>query len=165
MELTQTELKRLLHYDPDTGDFTWRVKIGKKVVVGRVAGHISTWGKGVCTIRLRKKLYFSHRLAWLYTYGHMPPAGVDHINGNPLDNRLANLRLATQRENLQNVRKPFAHGSSGFLGVTFCPSQKFWVANITKDQKTRYLGSFATAEEAHQAYLTAKRDMHPFGMI
>ena len=163
VDLTQAELKRLLHYDPETGVFTWRVRASDKVRIGQIAG--CTHGKGYRLIRVLGRLYLAHRLVWLYMRGETPPKGVDHINGVRDDNRMANLRRATHAENNQNQRKPQPRNRSGFLGV--CPHSRCnrWVAQISLGNKTRYIGLFPTPKEAHQAYLEAKRDLHPFGTI
>ncbi len=162
-EITQTELKKLLHYDPNTGVFRWMSKAAKNVVIGTVAG--SFHSRGYQCIRLRKKDYLGHRLAWLYTHGFFPPQGVDHINGVQGDNRITNLRVAGQGENLQNQRVPPAHNTSGFLGVSFHKQHRRWRAHIKMNRKYIHLGYFSTPQEAHQAYLKAKRRIHPFGMI
>jgi hypothetical protein len=99
-----------------------------------------------------------HRLAWMYVYGKWPRNDIDHINGNPLDNRIENLRDVTELGNNQNLRRPKKGNISGFLGVA--PNHSRWLAKITVSGKQIYLGTYNTPEEAHQAYLAAKRVLH-----
>lgn len=164
MELTQAELKRLLHYNPETGVFTWRVNTGTKKLVGQVAGCLSSQDRNQL-VRVHGKLYQAHRLAWLYVHGTFPPKGLDHINGVRDDNRISNLRLADQSENLQNRRKPPLNNTSGFLGVAFHKQSNRWRAYIKINYKTIHLGLFSCPKKAHRAYVEAKRELHPFGMI
>lgn len=112
--LTQDRLRELLHYDPDTGVFT-NIKPRHRVKVGDIAG--SNSGKGYLQIQIDQKRYSAHRLAWLYTYGRFPEEFIDHINGNPSDNRIVNLREVTQRENLQNRKKQVRQDISIPTGV------------------------------------------------
>jgi hypothetical protein len=88
----------------------------------------------------------------------MPPAEIDHINGLPADNRLANLRLATHAENGRNSRR--RKSSSGLKGTHWRPERNVWVGQIKKDGKRFFLGHFATAEEAHAAYVKAAAELH-----
>jgi hypothetical protein len=116
MELTQKELKKWLHYDPETGDFTWRVNTGKRAMVGQVAGTLRPEGYRVVSIH--GKLHRAHRLAWLYVHGHMPPNELYIINGVRGDNRLNNLRLATRNEEGKNTYALFPSNSSGYQAKT-----------------------------------------------
>lgn len=163
MELTQEELKILFHYDLDTGTFTRLLRTSNKAQVGQIAGCHSS--RGYRVIRVYGKLYPSHRLAWLYVHGEFPAEGLDHINGDKCDNRINNLRLASPSENLQNIRGPFAGNISGLLGASFHKQCNRWSAAIRTKGKRTYLGLFSTPEAAHQAYLNAKRELHPFGML
>lgn len=108
-------------------------------------------------------MLYVHRLAWLYVHGEWPTEQIDHINQNPVDNRIANLRPADKSQNVQNIDA--AYGSSGYRGVSFdsrCGDGNSWRARIMVDGKSHSLGYYATAEEAHDAYLAAKRELHPF---
>lgn len=162
-ELTQKELKRLLRYDPETGVFTWKVKPCKNMKSGIMAGGLHP--RGYRYIRIGRKKYGSHRLAWLYVHGYMPPDEADHINGVRDDNRISNLRLANSSENSQNIYSSRNNNKSGFLGVVFSKAFRKWGSQIGVGGKRYHLGHFSTPEEAHQAYLKAKREMHPFGML
>ena len=90
---------------------------------------------------------------------------VDHINGNTLDNRKSNLRLATTSENSCNSRSHRAT-KSGIKGVSPSMTGKTWVASIRKDGKTRYLGCFQTKEDAAAAYARASAELQgEFGRL
>ena len=155
-ELTQNKLKELLHYDPETGVFTWRVRTSKSVHIGDLAGCL---GNGYVLIRLCSVLYLAHRLAWLYMEGRWPVDQTDHKNGIRSDNRWENLREASGSLNQQNQRKAHKSGTTRFLGVR-CTGKRFQ-AQINLDGKQCYLGTYPTPELAHEAYRKAKRAMHP----
>jgi hypothetical protein len=169
-ELTADEARRLLRYDPETGEFRWRVRRGSTAPVGGLAGspHI----KGYWTIRINYKLYLAHRIAWLMMTGSWPAIQIDHENLDKSDNRWGNLREATRHQQRGNVPKA-ARNTSGFKGVAFIqsranpnrterrgnrPGAGCWVAYIVKGRKKVNLGRFETAEEAHAAYLRAAKD-------
>jgi hypothetical protein len=152
--LTAERLRQLVDYDPETGIFTWKIK-RKKVVVGERAGRMMN--SGYQAIGIEYGLYLAHRLAWLYVYGEWPKHNLDHINGNRLDNRIANLRDVPQVVNAQNRRR--ALGRSGLIGA-FTAKAGRWRSQIRINGSQVPLGFFDTAEEAHQAYLTAKRRLH-----
>jgi len=159
--LTQECLKELLHYDPDTGIFTWKVSKGASRA-GAVAGFLN---KGYSRIRIDGNYYSSHRLAWLYVNNIWPDDQIDHINGIKLDNRICNLRMATNAENQQNYHLPKANNKSGFLGVSLHKPSKKFMATIRINGIKKNLGYFSSAEEAHDAYLEAKRKHHKFCTI
>lgn len=150
-------LRELLDYDPATGALT-----------RRDGGAVPGWtdADGYRVLRVEGRRYFAHRLAWLYTHGSWPPDQIDHINGQPQDNRLANLRPATAAQNSQNERQARASNrTSGLLGVTWHKAARAWMAQIKLNGKSSYLGLFDSPEAAHDAYLAAKRRLHEFGTI
>ena len=161
-DLTAERLRELLHYDPETGIFTW---LNSSSGRGRVikAGAIAGVGRGHRYIRIGFFGYrnYAHRLAWLYVYGKFPVNHIDHINGNGHDNRIKNLREATHAENHQNT-KIRVDNSIGFTGVYFHKTTGKWRAAITANKKTHSLGLFRTPELAYEAYLEAKSKLHAF---
>lgn len=158
--LTQERLKEVLHYDPETGVFTWRVKACNRwPQVGRVAG--TPDGKGYLMVAIDRTRYKLHRLAFLYMTGSMPPHQVDHISGLVDDNRWVNLRLASQAENMQN-RRVRLDNSSGHPGVNWSKSAKKFVARVSFSGVRKVLGYYETPEEAGAAYLEAKAQLHGF---
>lgn len=144
MALTQDRLKELMKYDPETGVFTALVRTGGRVVPGTVLG---TLKDGYVRISVDGKLYYAHRLAFLYMTGVMPDE-VDHDDRDRGNNRWENLKETTHSDNAVNtpVRK---HSSTGIKGIT--PHQGKFVARFKK----KYIGIFNTPEEAHAAYLVA----------
>jgi hypothetical protein len=155
--IDQHQLKTMLSYDPDTGVFVWLVRASDKTKIGSVAGYIETTGR-YWAIGLNGHHYFAHRLAWLYVHGKWPDNDIDHINGIRTDNKLCNLRDVTRRVNLQNLKAAKPNNLTGLLGVSKARG-KFW-ARIWIGKKRISLGYFYTPEEAHIAYLDAKRRLH-----
>lgn len=153
--MDQARLKELLHYDEETGQFTrlkTRGRGKKKCLVGRVAGCISN--DGYRHIAVDGRRYLAHRLAWLYVHGVFPVDQLDHINCVRDDNRIANLRLATQSQNNANMRVP-SHNTSGVKGVYWHKGASKWMAYITANRQRRYLGLFTSIDAAAAAYATA----------
>lgn len=149
--ITAEVLRDTLAYDPETGEFSWRAS-RKGVRISDPVGTVDT--RGYRRIHLNRKLYWAHRLAWLYVYGEWPSTGLDHVNCVKSDNRIANLRLATKVQNGRNVGKR-AHNTSGYKGVTFDASRQKWMAKIFVEKKHICLGRFANREEAAEAYKAA----------
>lgn len=163
--VTQEAVRRLYRYDPESGLFTRRVKTGSSTLVGEVVG--SPAKSGYLRITVDGVRMLAHRAAWLYVTGKQPPDDIDHIDGDRQNNRLANLRLATRSENMQNERVArSSNKSSGLLGVSFHKGAGRWSAKVRKPGgEPVYLGLHDTPEAAHQAYLKAKRELHPFATI
>ena len=153
-ELTAEYLRSILHYSPETGIFTRKVRTSPRVKVGDVAGCPD--GGGYMQIRVQSRLYLAHRLAWLHVYGVWPEDQLDHINRNRSDNRIANLREVTNKQNLQNAGK-YSHNTSGHSGVSWYKRDSKWIAHIRHNQKLIHLGCFATIEEAVAARKAAEK--------
>jgi hypothetical protein len=149
--ITLDQVRMLLQYDQETGVFTWRAARGR-ARVGEAAGRIGV--EGYLQIGLDRRRYQAHRLAWLYVHGVWPRAEIDHINGNKVDNRLVNLRLATRSENQANNGLS-SHNTSGRKGVSWNRNVGQWQAQITVHRKTVYLGLFGDPDEASRAYAEA----------
>lgn len=152
--------RSVLDYCPETGEFLWRDCDSMKFrphQVGRPAGYFDSRRRRV--IEIRGSMYFGHRLAWLITHGRWPSQHIDHINRDPSDNRLANLREATPTQNQAN-RKLSVKNKTGFRGVRIrCDGAAFCPA-IRVGGKTRYLGSYATAADASEAYKREFKRLH-----
>ena len=157
--LSQERLKECLQYDSDTGVFTWLVNPCRNLRVGSVAGTVRH--DGYVVIMIDRKLYLAHRLSWLYVHGTLPPDMLDHVNRDPTDNRLSNLRLATRSENAQN-QSMRSDNTSGHVGVRWHKRNQKWMAHIGLKQKHIHLGSFTDLSEAIAARKAAEIQYHTF---
>jgi len=133
--LTQDNLKKLLHYSPDTGVFTWLVSSARRIKIGYIAGCIDPQGYRV--ISVNKRLYQAHRLAFLYMTGGFPENDTDHINGFCGDNRWCNLRSVTNAENRRNQRTP-RNNTSGIMGVSRSRLMESWRVDVKDSGKQLY---------------------------
>lgn len=147
--LTQEKLKSMLRYDETTGVFTWIVKPNRRISAGSIASNSRR--DGYVRIGIDGGRYLAHRLAWLYIHGRWPDGVLDHINGNPSDNKIANLRECTQTENQLN-RRICANNKAGRKGVLWDKAKKKWLARAQLHKKTYHLGYFNDIESADAAY-------------
>jgi|TARA_B110000908_G_scaffold144814_1_gene174679 hypothetical protein len=154
--ITQEELKRLFHYDEETGDLTRLVKTCRGVKVGDIPRALNT--QGYKRVRINSKLYYQHRLIFLYMEGDTP-SYVDHINGDKSDNRWSNLRPATPMSNACNIGKR-SNNTSGYKGVYWDKRRQKWCAKINVEFRNKHIGYFTTKEEAYSAYCTAAYRYH-----
>jgi hypothetical protein len=148
MELTQTRVRELFDYRED-GVLISKVGVHKRAA-GTVVGCDSN---GYKLVGIDYKLYKLHRLIFLWHHGYFP-GEVDHIDGNPRNNRIENLRAATSQGNKAN-RGRNKNNSSGYKGVTWDKRREKWVAQIMVNRKHIHLGQFDSAESAHRAYVAA----------
>ena len=156
--ITQERLKEYLSYDPETGYFTWIKFKNARSPIGSIAGCPNNLG--YIRIRFDSKFYHAHRLAWFYFHGEWPKNEIDHIDGNPSNNKLSNLRDVSPSVNSQNRKKAQAGSKTGTLGVSLNFRRNRYVSKIVLDGKIHYLGTYGTIEEAHAAYLNKKRQIH-----
>ena len=153
-----TSYFRRIQYDQILGVFRWGVS-GRGITKGAIAG--SKTKDGYCQIKLGFKCYRAHRLAWLYVYGDWPEDEIDHINGDPMDNRIDNLRLVDRSGNAQNQHHAQRDNKScGLLGVTWNKQHNKWQSKIQANKVLYHVGLFNSAEEAHTAYIEKKRKLH-----
>ena len=149
--LTAETVRKLLDYDPETGVFRWRVDASSRARKGMVAG----WVKGgYVMIKISGETYRAHRLAWLHVHSCWPPEHIDHANGNRADNRLANIRAATNSQNSAN-KSVQRNNDLGLKGVSFCKRSNRYRATISVKGRKSHLGYFKTPDEAHSSYCVA----------
>ncbi len=156
-ELTQARLKEVLSYDQESGLFSWKIRTSSKIKIGSIAGNKTS--HGYIRITIDGNEYRAHRLVWLYVFGKFPDGDIDHINGNKTHNSIANLRDVTHVDNQQNQRAAHSRNKTGFLGVSKRGNR--YRTSIMANGVVVDLGTYATPEDAHAAYTTAKRELHP----
>jgi hypothetical protein len=158
---TLNELQQVLRYAPDEGAFYWRIdNRHPKARTGMRAGRINVLGRA--QIGYKKSQLFVHRLVWLFETGAWPAGMIDHIDGNPLNNKFFNLRESNHSLNGQNQR---AWRNGKLLGTSWHKGKGKYIAAIKLQGKRVHLGYFETEELAHRAYVTAKRSIHPAGTL
>lgn len=143
--LTQEQLKQILHYDPETGVFRWKlVMANNRNKIWGIAGSIN---QGYVRIRLKNKTYECHRLAFLYVTGFWPENDVDHIDGCRSNNKWENLRQATRKQNCENI-KLRKNNTSGYRGVVWHKATGKWSAMVRHNKKAIWLGLYEDVKEA-----------------
>ena len=158
--LTAEEARSRLNYDSETGILTWK-KLRNKRRIGEEAKSLDV--AGYVQVNISGTLVKGHRLAWLLHYGYWPDGDIDHINGVRNDNRISNLRCVSPKVNCQNQRVGSRPSVTGLIGVHLQDRgrpNKRYRAKIYVDGRQIHLGGYATPEEAHAAYVLAKRKHH-----
>jgi hypothetical protein len=158
MLLQHARLLELLHYDPETGQFTWRVdpnpiKKGR-TQAGDVAGTLTSCG--YVSINIQGTHYYAHRLAVFYVTGEWPSHEIDHKNGKRADNCWLNLRHATEKQQRENAT-PQRRSQSGVRGVYWFKRTQQWRAVINHDKRAFSLGYHDSLLDAVAARLRAER--------
>jgi hypothetical protein len=153
------QIRSVLAYEPDSGKFMWKRSMGRSRA-GSLAGGVAS--NGYWKISLYGQEHYAHRLAWMYVHGEWPAVNIDHIDGNPLNNRIENLRACDQSGNMQNQHRVRKDNQAGLTGVSWDKTRGLWQASIQVRGSRRFLGRYNSAEEAHAAYITAKAKIHPF---
>jgi len=152
------EIFDYFQYNPDTGIIRWKIDNGRCNPKGKVVGHLNS--RGYIEIRFKGKTYQGHRIA--YALGHntleIPPM-LDHINCDSSDNRITNLRAATDQENSYNKKKR-PKTTSKHKGVSWYQRHQKWQAQIRHKGRSVYLGYYHSEEEAHAAYCRAAAELH-----
>lgn len=149
--LTQAQLKEILTYNPDTGDFVWKN--------GRPAGSTKNIKRPNRTpisyiiVGVRGRNYRAHRLAWLYMTGEFPATFLDHKDGDGLNNRWGNLRLATPRQNGYNTANYGRYMKGVSPQLSSGEHQGLWYYRIRTPEGKRFVKcGFKSELEAHLAY-------------
>jgi hypothetical protein len=150
-------VRELFDYYPEYGLLIRRTAV-PKAPRGSIAGTINSDGALIC--RVDYKIYYVHRLIWLHYYGEPPSILIDHIDLNPSNNRISNLRLASDSQNAAN-KKGRTNSRSLIKGAHWSTSEGRWRSSIKVNRKQIHLGWFDTKEEAAAAYAVAAA--HYFG--
>ncbi len=155
--LTQEYLKSILHYDLETGIWTWLVKRRPNIKIGNIAGNKDFYG--YIRIKIDGKTYRAHRLAWFYMTGEWPEDQLDHKNLNKSNNVWDNLREANNSKNQANKYK-YSNNTSGIKGVVWDKQRSLWRAQIRTNKKTINLGRYVDKNQAALAYEQAAIKYH-----
>ena len=153
-KLTQERLKELLHYNSETGVLVWKVDRNGTKGIKSIAGNLKP--DGYIQVMVDGKNYKVHRLIWLYIYGYFPEHGVDHINRNPGDNRIENLREASNQCNLRNTGN-FITNTSGVKGVCWDKQHQKWHVYIRINGKLKNLDYHKNFDDAVCARLAGEQ--------
>ena len=146
-----SELHALLEYDPESGALTWKPRPRTRGWRPDISGRVdNTLDNGRARIGVLGGRYLAHRLIWCMMTGSWPLYQIDHINGNPSDNRWSNLRQVTNQENCRNQKRR-ANNRSGVTGVIWRKDHSLWTAQIQANGKRVHLGFFKTKDAAVEA--------------
>jgi hypothetical protein len=152
--LTQEYLHTLFDYKD--GSLYWKVKTSNRIKIGTKAGTIAK--RGNLNININKKLHKAHRLIFMMHYGYVPKI-IDHIDGNPLNNCIKNLRPATELQNHHNMGIS-KRNTSGIKGVCWDKSKNKWLARCNFDYKAHHVGYFDKIEEAKKSIELYRNYLH-----
>ena len=141
-------------FDYQNGKLFWKVSKG----TAKAGDKAHSNGNGYKAIKVNQKVYLEHRLIWLWHHGYIP-IELDHIDGNPSNNKIENLRLATHSENMRNTRIR-KDNKSGVKGVHWCKSKNKWKVQLSFDGKQQYLGRYDSLDVAKQVIEKARFNHH-----
>ena len=144
--VSRERLLEMFFYAPEAGDLVRKISTSSNARAGDVAGTVSST-TGYRQVNIDGKFYGAHRLVWLYHYGVWPSDQIDHINRDRTDNRIENLREATDAQNRRNMSRRHDN-TSGHVGVSWCSRTKKWVAQIQHTGKNIFLGRCREKEDA-----------------
>jgi hypothetical protein len=146
--ITPEDLRQFFSYAPETGKLFWKLTHGRKI-------EVTTTSNGYIRVYFAEKRIPAHRAAWALHYGRWPTLLLDHINGDRADNRIANLREVTPRENCRNAKKQ-ANNTSGVTGVYWTPREGRWVAQTGSHRygtlRRRFFHTFEEAVACRKAF-------------
>lgn len=163
-KLTVERLYEVLDYDPETGEFIWKVRQKASrgwnpKYVGKLAGTVDKHDSLVyLRISIDSVDYKAHRLAWLYSYGAWPQNQIDHRDGDGLNNRLENLRDVADALNMVN-KVVYRNSPSGVSGVTWRSDRGKWLAGVHKGGKLHWIGLFTDLADAETAVIAKRAEL------
>jgi len=152
-------LSEYLKYDYSTGHLFWKKKTGRSTRVGSRAGRLKLNNNRYISIKFMNMEFQTHRVIWKLLKGVDPKGAIDHINGNPADNRIENLREASASQNLHN-QKLLKRNNSGIKGVCWDQRVKSWKAYITLNSKKYHIGYFRDLRIAERAIKRERIILH-----
>jgi len=152
--ITQDYLNQLFEYRD--GELYWKIKPSTNINIGAKAGHLNPTGYSQTSIN--NKRYRNHRLIFLMHHGYLPEC-LDHIDGNPSNNKIENLRAATFTQNQHN-RKLGRDNTSGVKGVNWHKATKKWRVTISVNNKHKHFGCFDDLELASLVAQEARNKYH-----
>lgn len=168
-------LHNILYYNRKSGKLFWKPRTTEMFIDGKQSAtkNCAIWngkyaGKEAFTAKNGRGYFHgnilgftvvAHRVAWAMEYGAWPEVNVDHIDGDKANNKISNLRHATQSENQMNRPKP-SQNSSGVKGVYWCSRDNRWIAKLALNRRSLHIGSFIDLDDAHQAIKSARKRFH-----
>ena len=175
-DVSPEALRNLLIYEPDTGRLFWKSRPDSMFTGGgsKSAAHVArTWNtryanhtaftyqakSGYLSGRVFGKLMYAHRAIWAIQTGQSAPPFIDHVDGDPSNNRWLNLRAATRAENMQSMQLP-SNSTSGVKGVSWRRNERKWIARVVANGKANHLGYFCNLAEAESAVRIARNRLH-----
>lgn len=158
--LTYERANECFSYDPATGVLTWKIDTGYKPLKGKPVGSFShdRSGKKRLFIRIGRKNYSGPRVIWLLIHRRWPLGDVDHIDGDPRNNRISNLRECSRTQNMANKRM-HKNNACGVKGVYWDTQAQRWKATVIKDRRKHHAGSFLDKHDAGRAYLKKAEEL------
>lgn len=143
--IDQETVKKLFHYDAESGMLLWRYGNGRNVKPWQEVKALNS--QGYYTVKINGTSYRVHRLIWLYVHGNFPDKYIDHKNRVRNDNRLCNLRDVNTTDNAQNISLP-SHNKSGHIGVSWIKSHNCWTVFVKVNKKNKWLGYYKNLDDA-----------------
>lgn len=146
------------HLQYEDGKLFWKQQPGRRIIIQDEAGSLNK-SRGYRRVKFKGITYAAHRVIWFLVKHEQPPPLLDHINNNPLDNRIENLREASMSQNLCNCAIA-KNNTSGVKGVSWEKRRNKWKAYISTNNKRKALGYFSDLKDAEQAVKQARKELH-----
>ena len=152
--ITEEQVRELFNYE--AGNLVWKEDRGPNKVSGRVAG--SRRKDGYIQVRVRGTLYLAHRLIFLWHYGFLPKT-IDHVDRDPSNNLVDNLRECTVSENAWNSKTPSTN-TSGFKGVSWNSTERKWRVDVCHRGQKNFGGYHKTRDAANEVAIALREKLH-----
>jgi hypothetical protein len=156
IDITKQYVQELFLYEESSGNLIRKKSVSTNTKAGDVVGIKNS--HGYLHFRINRKLFFVHRVVWLFHKGSWPTGVIDHINRNKLDNRIENLRDTTIQAN--NINKDLQRNNkTGIRNVSWRDRNKVFCASCRRGGKQNYLGEFKNAKDAEQAVIKFRQSI------